>query len=98
MWPGRACGMWGFGLGWARFGAGGALPGVAVPLPAFTALYSYVGARFGTCFACPPRYDGEIRGRFLGPGGFSLPLARGSRGAHARGRLSVSGGPSDAAL
>eukprot|EP00966_Prymnesium_polylepis_P104362 2417217-Prymnesium_polylepis.1 len=36
----------------------------------------------GPCFACPPRYDGEIRGRFLAPPDFSLPLAGVT--AHAR--------------
>ena len=35
----------------------------------------YVGARFGTCFACLPRYVAQFRGRLLGPRDFSLPLA-----------------------
>jgi hypothetical protein len=46
--------------------------------------FRYVGARFGTCFACPPRYDGEIRGRFLAPRDFSLPAHLAGVTAHAR--------------
>ena len=50
----------------------GRLPVIGAPVASYT---HYVGARFGTCFAWLPRSDAEFRGRLLGPGDFSLPLA-----------------------
>eukprot|EP00966_Prymnesium_polylepis_P305185 7052552-Prymnesium_polylepis.1 len=44
-------------------------------IPGVDNVSSYVGARFGTCFACPPRHDAQFRGRLLGPRDLSLPLA-----------------------
>eukprot|EP00966_Prymnesium_polylepis_P099225 2298101-Prymnesium_polylepis.1 len=55
----------------------------------------YVGARFGTCFACLPRDDAEFRGRPCSAPGISPCPLRGSRkgwgGVHSqtqRGRVS----------
>eukprot|EP00966_Prymnesium_polylepis_P045575 1055342-Prymnesium_polylepis.3 len=49
--------------------------GAVRPLVGFA---HYVGARFGICFACPPRYGVQFRGRCCSAPGkrdvFSLPL------------------------